>query len=192
MNCSSSGMASPHCRPGAQERTIGSPGTGGDWSRGRCSGRGHAQTRTSVVADMARFERLTGCRPGEVCQLRPIDVDQSGEVWEYRPASHKTEHHNRDRVIFIGPQAQAVLLKYLARSATAYCFSPAESEQERHERYRPAGKPKFSQHRRSIGNPGVCDRLGTTIRRTATTGQFKGPARSPLGCPRNYEILDPT
>ena len=40
-----------------------------------------------VVADMVRFQRLTGCRPGEVCQLRPCDVDRSGEVWQYRPES---------------------------------------------------------------------------------------------------------
>jgi integrase len=36
-----------------------------------------------VVADMVRFQRHTGARPGEVCQLRPCDVDRSGEVWQY-------------------------------------------------------------------------------------------------------------
>ena len=39
-----------------------------------------------IVADMVKFQRLTGCRPGEVCQLRPMDLDRSGEVWQYRPA----------------------------------------------------------------------------------------------------------
>ncbi len=59
----------------------------------------------AIVADMVRFQRLTGCRPGEVCCLRPGDVrrtDDAGralDVWEYRPARHKTEHHGRDRVI---------------------------------------------------------------------------------------------
>ena len=48
-----------------------------------------------VVADMVRFQRLTGCRPGEVCILRPRDVDRSGEIWRYVPASHKTEHRDR-------------------------------------------------------------------------------------------------
>ena len=46
-----------------------------------------------IVADMVKFQGLTGCRPGEVCQLRPMDLDRSGEVWLYRPGSHKTEHH---------------------------------------------------------------------------------------------------
>ena len=40
-----------------------------------------------IVADMVKIQRLTGCRPGEVCQLRPMDLDRSGEVWTYRPAS---------------------------------------------------------------------------------------------------------
>ncbi len=86
-----------------------------------------------VVADMVRFQRLTGCRPGEVCGLRPCDLDRSGEIWQYRPASHKTEHHGRARIIYIGPQAQQVLLPYLLRDAQVNCFSPAESEQKRRE-----------------------------------------------------------
>lgn len=84
-----------------------------------------------VVADMVRFQRLTGCRPGEVCILRPRDVDTSGDVWEYRPATHKTEHYGHQRVIFIGPQAQRILRPYLLRAGDSYCFSPADSERKR-------------------------------------------------------------
>jgi integrase len=92
----------------------------------------------AVVADMVRLQRLTGCRPGEVCLLRPCDLDRTSEVWAYRPESHKTEHHGRDRVIFIGPQAQDVLRPYLLRNASSYCFSPQESERKRHARQREA------------------------------------------------------
>jgi integrase len=84
-----------------------------------------------VVADMVRFQRLTGCRPGEVCALRPSDVDRSADVWAYRPESHKTQHHERGRVVFIGPKAQAVLLPYLLRGGNEYCFSPVDSERKR-------------------------------------------------------------
>jgi integrase len=84
-----------------------------------------------VIADMVRLQRLTGCRPGEVCDLRPCDVDRSGEVWAYRPAGHKTAHLGRERIVWIGPQAQDVILPYLLRADTAYCFSPAESEEKR-------------------------------------------------------------
>jgi len=84
-----------------------------------------------VVADMVRFQRATGARPTEVCSIRPIDVNRSGDVWLYRPASHKTEHHDRGRVIAIGPRGQEILARYLLRPADAYCFSPRESESQR-------------------------------------------------------------
>jgi integrase len=85
----------------------------------------------AIVADMVRLQQLTSCRPGEVCILRPCDVDPSEAVWRYRPESHKTEHHDRERVVFIGPRAQDVLRPYLLREKTAYCFVPAESERQR-------------------------------------------------------------
>jgi integrase len=81
----------------------------------------------SVVQAMVQFQRLTGCRPGEVCLLRPMDIDRTGAVWCYKPSSHKTEHHGRQRRIFVGPKAQAVLLPYLLRASDAYCFCPRES-----------------------------------------------------------------
>ncbi|MEQ8850051.1 site-specific integrase [Botrimarina sp.] len=84
-----------------------------------------------VVADMVRLQRLTGMRPAEVCLLRPCDLDRTGDVWLYRPASHKTEHHDRARVVFLGQRSQAIVLRYLARDPAAYCFSPSDSEAKR-------------------------------------------------------------
>ena len=84
-----------------------------------------------VVGDMVRLQRVTGMRPAEVCLIRPCDVDRTDKVWSYRPSSHKTEHHGRERVIFIGPQGQAILTRYLLREATSFCFSPVEAEKER-------------------------------------------------------------
>lgn len=82
-----------------------------------------------VVADMVRLQLLLGCRPGELFDLRPCDIERdSGEVWAYRPLHHKTEHHGHSRVIFIGPQAQAILAPYLERDPASPCFTPAESE----------------------------------------------------------------
>jgi integrase len=34
---------------------------------------------------MVEFQRLTGCRPQDVVQLRPCDVNTGGPVWEYAP-----------------------------------------------------------------------------------------------------------
>ena len=63
--------------------------------------------------------------------MRPCDVDRSGDVWVYRPQSHKTAHHGHSRAVMIGPKAQAVLLRYLARDAEANCFRPCDSEAKR-------------------------------------------------------------
>ncbi len=78
-----------------------------------------------TAADMVRLQRMTGARPGEICILRPCDVDRSNAVWEYRPESHKTEHRGRERVVYIGPKAQAILIVYLMRTEPEkYCFRP--------------------------------------------------------------------
>ena len=103
-----------------------------------------------VVADMVRLERLAGCRPGEICSLRPRDVCTRGEVWCYVPTSHKTQHHGRQRRIFIGPRGQEVLRKYLLRPADAYCFSPADSERNRRRTMR--------EHRKTKVQPSQADR----------------------------------
>ena len=96
-----------------------------------------------VVADMVRFQRLTACRPGEVCVLRPCDVDRSGgDIWVYRPKGHKSEHQGRKRTVFIGSKAQAVLLPYLLRDADSYCFSPLDTERKRLARMRANRKTK--------------------------------------------------
>ena len=84
------------------------------------------------LLSMVKLQAYTGMRPGEVCQLRPCDLDTGGEVWTYRPASHKTQHHGRSRTVFIGPRGQSILAPWLEnRPAAAFCFSPAEAEAER-------------------------------------------------------------
>ena len=79
-----------------------------------------------ALAAMIRLQRLTGMRPGEVCQLRPCDIDRSGDVWWYVPEKHKTQHHGKQRTIAIGPRAQAVLMPYLLRAPEDYCFRPCD------------------------------------------------------------------
>ena len=93
-----------------------------------------------VVQAMVRFQLLTGCRPAEVCMVRPMDLDTTfPSCWVYRPGSdqgahgaHKTAHHGCERLIFIGPKAQLALAPYLNSEAEAYCFSPGEAEVRRH------------------------------------------------------------
>lgn len=85
-----------------------------------------AVMRNQTTADMVRFQRLTGCRPGELFVMRPRDIDRTGGghegVWLYWPESHKMEHKDRHRVIVIGPKAQRILAKYALRPSDQHCF----------------------------------------------------------------------
>ncbi|QDV73800.1 tyrosine-type recombinase/integrase [Botrimarina mediterranea] len=85
------------------------------------------QHAPEIIADMVRFQRLTGTRPGEVCNLRPCDIDRTGEIWVYEPDEHKMEHYGTQRLVMIGPKSQAVLRPYLERADKTFCFVPAET-----------------------------------------------------------------
>jgi integrase len=101
----------------------------------------------SVVADMVRLQRLTGARPGEIVQLRATDIDRSGGVWEFRPERHKTEHHDRERVIFFGPQAQLIINRYLGLDLCGPLFRPDQSEAARNaERRKERKTPMWPSH----------------------------------------------
>ena len=61
------------------------------------------------VAAMIQLQRLKGMRPCEVTIMWGCDMETIGKIWVYRPESHKTEHHSKERLIYLGPQAQAIL-----------------------------------------------------------------------------------
>lgn len=84
-----------------------------------------------MVGDMVRIQRITGMRPGELCRVTTGEIDTSGDVWLYRPKSHKTAHHGHDRVIPIGPLAQRALAPYVRTELEQPVFSPRISEQRR-------------------------------------------------------------
>ncbi len=83
------------------------------------------------VRAMIELQLATGMRPGEVVQMRPCDFSTTGDVWRYRPASHKTQHHGKGRVVLLGPRAQTVIREFLKGDLVRPLFSPAEAEQER-------------------------------------------------------------
>src|SRR5262249_44575238 len=84
------------------------------------------------VATMVRLQRLTGMRSGEVVIMRGADVQRDGPVWLYRPVTHKGEHHGKQRVVPLGPNAQAVLAPFLLAEPEGYLFCPRQAERERH------------------------------------------------------------
>jgi integrase len=98
---------------------------------------------------MIQLQRLTGMRPGEVCSMRTIDVDTSGRVWIYTPESHKTEHHGRERRIYLGPAAQEILRPWLRPELTAHLFSPRESVEARRAEQRQRRKTPLTPSQRA-------------------------------------------
>lgn len=86
------------------------------------------------VAAMVRLQLLTGCRAGEVTAMRGRDLTPGEPVWEYRPADHKNAWRGQDRVIALGPQAQAVLKGFLGNGRQEYLFRPRDAVVELHAR----------------------------------------------------------
>jgi integrase len=118
-----------------------------------------------MLQDVVRVQMLTACRPGEVLRIRGTDLDRSGAVWIYRPVHHKTAWRGHNRVILVGPQAQALLRPYLeqmADSKGACClFSPRAAVQREMARL---GRP-FRPGERAPGNHYQVSSYSQAIRR---------------------------
>jgi integrase len=101
------------------------------------------------IRAMVELQVLTGMRPGEVCIMRGCDLETGGSVWVYWPPQHKTEHHGKQREVYLGPKAQEVLRPWLKLDLQAYLFCPAESEAARSvERRRNRKTPLWPSHAR--------------------------------------------
>jgi integrase len=109
---------------------------------------------------MIELQRLTGMRPGEVVLMRTGDLDMSGRVWVYSPKQHKTEHHEKARVIPIGPRAQAILEPWLKADPTAFLFSPADARAERFAAMRASRRTKVQPSQMNRRKPGAKRRPG--------------------------------
>jgi len=77
-----------------------------------------------LVADLIRVMRWTGARPGEVMQGLTVEAiertDPAG--WKCVIQGHKTAHHGKTRTIFIGPRAQEILARRIAKTGTGRLF----------------------------------------------------------------------
>lgn len=83
------------------------------------------------VWGMVQIQLLTGARPGEIASMRVGEINTAGDVWEYIPRSHKTQHRGGKRSISLGPKAQAIAREFFRPNVEAFLFSPAEAESER-------------------------------------------------------------
>ncbi|MBS3735538.1 MAG: site-specific integrase, partial [Phycisphaerae bacterium] len=131
---------------------------------------------------MVQLQLYTAARAGEICRMRPCDVDRDGKVWLYQPSDHKTAYRGHERSIYIGPRAQRVLAPFLLRDPRSYCFSPAEADDQR--------RRILSENRTtplSCGNtPGsnVADAPRWTAGQRYTTGSYRRAIQR--GCDRAF------
>ena len=121
---------------------------------------------------MISIQWLTGMRPGEVLGIRGADLDRSGDVWLYRPAHHKAEHHGRERIVAIGPRGRKILTPWLRPDPETYLFRPDEAEatrsrRRREERRTPLGPTRRKRRRRRRRPPG--EQYTTAAYRRAVT-----------------------
>jgi hypothetical protein len=70
-----------------------------------------------TVRAMVTLQRLTAARPGEICILRPCDVNRDSDVWEYRPSSHKNANRGKERVYLHRPKGAGSLAAISATRA---------------------------------------------------------------------------
>ena len=90
--------------------------------------------------------------------MRPKDFNRSVSPWIYRPESHKTEHHGKERLIFIGPRVKpscspicsanlrATVFRRPRRNAAASCDcearkTPVQPSQKNRRKKRPKRTP---------------------------------------------------
>ncbi len=89
------------------------------------------------VAAMVRLQLLTGARPGEIVRLYGGDLerDERTGLLIAQLAEHKTSHLGGERVVYFGPEAEAVLEPFMnGRNPSRPLFSPTEAEAERRAR----------------------------------------------------------
>lgn len=68
-----------------------------------------------IVCALVEIQLHADMRPGEVVIMRPCDIDRQAMPWLYIPHTHKTEHHGRQRRIWLGPKVRAVLAPLILR-----------------------------------------------------------------------------
>ena len=78
------------------------------------------------LVTMVLLQLHSAMRPDEVTIMRPCDIDRSEEIWIYTPEEYKTENHEIERTVYLGPKCQEHLQPWLERGETEYLFSPRE------------------------------------------------------------------
>jgi len=101
-----------------------------------------------VLQAMVKVQRLTGCRPSEIFNMRVGEIDRNAdsELWLYRLRSHKTEKKTKQKkVVPLGKPEQELILPYLqGKKSESAVFSPRIAMTERHVEQRANRKTKLT------------------------------------------------
>lgn len=75
------------------------------------------------VRDLVILMRLSAMRPCEALSLTVEVIEQSDPgCWCYCIAHHKTSHYERERVVYLGPKCQVILLPRIMAAGTGRLF----------------------------------------------------------------------
>lgn len=101
-----------------------------------------------ALAAAVRVMRWSGARPSEILNMRAGELETAGDVWRFRPPQHKGAWRNRERLIFIGPEAAGVLRPLLeGLGPDDFVFSPRRAESARNaERAAARVTPRWPSH----------------------------------------------
>jgi integrase len=94
------------------------------------------------VVAMVEVMRYSNCRAEDVVIMRGCDLTMRGEIWEYRPASHKNQWREESspihrRIVCLGRRCQEIIRPFLQSDLQVYLFTP-RAAQEEHRRQRAA------------------------------------------------------
>ena len=83
---------------------------------------------------MIILQRLTGCRPSEIFNMRVGEIDRTREngLWYYMPRTHKTKKRTGKKIIPLGLPEQELIAPYLVgKTSEQAVFSPRTAMAER-------------------------------------------------------------
>lgn len=81
-----------------------------------------------TVIGLCRLQWLTGMRSANLCDLKMASVEVAGDVWVYRPGSHKNLWRGKGLAIAIGPEGQSLIKQHLGdRGHNEFVFRPIDS-----------------------------------------------------------------
>jgi integrase len=83
-----------------------------------------------TIRDAVLVQWWSGMRPAEVLALTRRQLDTTGTTWLYRLSRHKGSWRGKDRVVALGPKAQAILRPRLRLEQDAPLFSGRDAWNE--------------------------------------------------------------